>query len=249
MLSGTRSGLSDVSDLIISFIDVSPLDQVTSFKYLGLWIDPLLSFKHHIESITNKLSCNLAILYRSINCFTLQVRKRIVTQLLLPILDYADIVYQNTFETHLQPLNSIYNSLCRFILRCPYRTHHCSMYESLNWLPLNSRRHHHWLQCIFKCIHFKCPLYLKQYLIPFTSPYPLRHTQQPFFFVPKTNKEFSRWAFKFKAPSDWNILPNNIRIINSFCIFKNSLFYFLKMSSGNVFFTPIINIAILCIYA
>ena len=230
MLFGTRPGLGDVSDLSISFSDGSPLDHVTSFKYLGLWIDPLLSFKYHIESITNKLSCNLAILYRSINCFTLQIRKIIVTQLLLPILDYADIVYQNTFEIHLQPLNAIYNSLCRFILRCPYRTHHCSLYESWNWLPLNTRRHYHWLQFIFKCIHFHCPPYLKQYLIPFTSPYLLRHTQQPFFFVPKINKELSRRAFKFKAPSDWNTLPNNIRIINSFPIFKNSLFNLIKIS-------------------
>lgn len=177
---------------------------------------------------TNKLSRNLAILYRSINCFTLQIRKRIVTQLLLPILDYADIVYQNTFETHLQPLNVIYNSLCRFILRCPYRTHRCSMYESLNCLPLNRRRHYHWLLFIFKCIHFNCPSYLKEYLIPFTSPYPLRHTQQLFFFVPKTNKEFGRRAFKFKAPSDWNSLFNNIRTINSFSFFKNSIFCLLK---------------------
>lgn len=39
-----------------------PFVQVTSFKYFGLWIDPLLSCKYHIESITNKLSHNLAIL-------------------------------------------------------------------------------------------------------------------------------------------------------------------------------------------
>ena len=82
------------------------------------------------------------------------------------------------------------------------------------------------IQCIFRCIHFNCPPYLKQYLIPFTAPYPLRHTQQPFFFVPKTNKEFSSRAFKFKAPSDWNILPNNIRIINSFCNFNIFIFNF-----------------------
>lgn len=93
MFFGTRSGLGDASDLTISFTDGSPLTQVTSFKYLGLWIDPSLSFEFHIESIINKLSRNLAILCCSINCFTLQIRKRIVTQLLLPILDYADIVY------------------------------------------------------------------------------------------------------------------------------------------------------------
>lgn len=56
------------------------------------------------------------MLYRSINCFTKQIRLKIITQLLLPIIDYADVVYQNTADTNLKPLNVIFNSLCRFIL-------------------------------------------------------------------------------------------------------------------------------------
>uniref|UniRef100_A0A8C5DKI8 MRG domain binding protein n=1 Tax=Gouania willdenowi TaxID=441366 RepID=A0A8C5DKI8_GOUWI len=48
----------------------------------------------------------------------------IISQLILPIIDYSDIIYQNTTATILQPLNITYNSLCRFILHCPFRTHH-----------------------------------------------------------------------------------------------------------------------------
>lgn len=135
MLFGTRQGLGNSVDLTISFNEGSPLEQVLNFKYLGVWLDPTLSFTQHSETITKKLSCNLAILYRHINCFTFQMRKRIVSQLLLPTLDYADIVYQTTFDTHLQPLNVVYNSLCRFILRCPYITHHCSMYKTKLVIP------------------------------------------------------------------------------------------------------------------
>ena len=198
-------------------------------KYLGLWLDPQLSFKYHINSVVQRINYSLKILYRSINCFTLKVRKRIIAQLILPILDYADIIYQNTTDTNLYPLNVIYNNLCRFVLRCPFRTHHCIMYESLNWLNPKSRRQHHWLQFIFKCIFFNYPLYLKQYLEPFTSPYNLRHTDHPYFKVPtKTSLECGRRAFKFKAPSDWNGLPSSLRSITSFNIFKESTFTFLK---------------------
>lgn len=105
------------------------------------------------------------------------MRKQIVQQLLFPIIDYADIIYQNTSETHLHPLNVVYNNICRFVLRCPYRTHHCFMYDTLNWLPLYSRRRFHWLLFVFKCIYFNYPLYLKQLLVPFRSSYSLRHTQ------------------------------------------------------------------------
>ena len=193
---------------------------VKEFKYLGLWLDCQLSFKTHISSVIQKMNYSLKILYRPIQCFTLQIRKRIITQLILPILDYGDIVYQNTTATNLYPLNVIYNNLCRFVLRCPYRTHHCNMYESLNWL---SRRHFHLLLFIFKCIFYNYPPYLKQFMNRYTTPYNLRHTDHPFFTVPNTALECGQRAFKFKAPSDWNILPSSLRSITSLNTFKQSL--------------------------
>ena len=136
------------------------------------------------------------------------------------------ILFIRIRQIHLYPLNVIYNNLCRFVLRCPYRTHHCTLYESLNWLDPKSRRHYHWLQFIFKCIFFNYPLYLKQFLDPYTSPYNLRHTDHPFFKVPII---CGRRAFKFKAPTDWNGLPSSLRSITSFNIFKESIFTFLKI--------------------
>lgn len=38
-------------DLNISFEDGSLLSRVDLFKYLGIWLDPELCFKHHIDSI------------------------------------------------------------------------------------------------------------------------------------------------------------------------------------------------------
>ena len=198
------------------------------FKYLGLWLDSQLSFKFHINSVSKKKCFHLKSLYRSIECFSLQVRKRIITQLILPIIDYGDVIYQGTSEANLHPLSDLYNCLCRFILRCPYLTHHCHMYQSLNWLAPKSRRHIHWLLFIFKCNYFNFPPYLKQYLIPFSSQYNLRHTGQLFFFTPRINKESGRRAFKYKAPADWNNLPGSIRSISSFHLFKSSLFTYFQ---------------------
>ena len=118
MLFGTSYNFNNSSaELAIDFTDGSPLIKVDKFKYLGLWIDSEFSFRPHIDFIRNKIKSQST--YRSINCFTLQVRKPIVQQLLFPIIDYGDIIYQNTSETHLQPLNVVYNNICRFVLRCP----------------------------------------------------------------------------------------------------------------------------------
>ena len=97
------------AELAINCTDGSPLIKVGQFKYLRLWIDSEFSFRPHIDFIRNKINASLRILYWSINCFTLQVRKQIVQQLLFPIIDYGDVIYRNTSETQLQPLNIVYS--------------------------------------------------------------------------------------------------------------------------------------------
>ncbi len=228
MIFGSKHSLSRSPSLCINFNDGSPLERVDVFKYLGLWIDPELSFKPHIDYICKKAYSCLGMLYRSINCFSFQVRKRLISQLIFPILDYVDIVYQNTSEKILKPLNTLHNSLCRFVLRCPFRTHHCFMFESLNWLQPKSKQQFHWLQFIFKCVHFDFPPYLKQLLIPYTSPYPLRHMNYPFFTIPRIHKELGRRSFSHKAPSDWNNLPPSLKSITSFPSFRSNLLSYLE---------------------
>jgi len=223
-----RSSLHLLNNWSISLQDGTTLSKVEEFKYLGLWLDTQLSFKPHINSICKKVYGQLKSLYCSADCFSQQVRKRIITHLIFPILDYADAIYGNTTDLNLQPISVLYNSLCRFVLRCPYRTHHCQLYESLNWLLPKSRRQFHWSLLIFKCIHFNFPSYLKYYLIPFNTQYNLRHTVQLFFHIPRTHKGVGRRAFKFKAPSDWNNLPCSLRSISSFYVFKSSLFTYLQ---------------------
>ena len=55
----------------------------------------------------------------------------------------------------------LHNSPCRFVLRCSYRTHHCTLYESLNWLTPKDRRFFHWSLFTFKWIHFNFTFILK----------------------------------------------------------------------------------------
>lgn len=144
MLLCTRADPSLLSNWSITLLDGTVLEKNEEFKYLGLWLDSQLSFKPHINSITKKIFGCLKSLYCSVDYFSQEVQKRIEVQLIFPILDYSDVVYGNTFETNLIPLDVLYNSLCRFVLRCPFRSHHCLMYEALNWPALKTRGQLHW---------------------------------------------------------------------------------------------------------
>lgn len=107
MLFQKKPNSSFENSLKIKFLDQTPIKPTKQVKYLGLWLDSDLSFSTHIYNITNKLNYSLRILYKSINCFNFPVRKIIVSQLLLPILDYADIYGQNTTAFSLLTLPTI----------------------------------------------------------------------------------------------------------------------------------------------
>ena len=214
MLFGTKQNLASKTineSINITCLDGTHLHRVEQIKYLGLWLDSELNYKCHIDNIVRKINFSTGVLYRNRKCFTFTVRKKLVQHLILPIMDYADIVYQTAPKTNLLPINTLFNRLCRFTLDCPYLTHHCTMYEDLNFLSPTARRQQHWLQFIFKCIHFNYPQYLKQYMDPFTSNHHLRHCVQIYFKVPSNvSNSAGKESFRFKAPTAWNNLPVQI---------------------------------------
>ena len=190
MLFGTNCKLKSISgSCVIPCKDGTPLHMVEKVKYIGVWLDPTVSFKMHVDYTVHKVNCRLNMLYRSRNCFTRTVRKKLVDQLILPIIDTCDIVYLSASKCVLDALNKVYNRICRFILQCPYHTHRCLMYQTLQLPPVHIRRQIHWLQFIFKCIYFNYPQYLKQYLIQLTPNYQTRHATKLYFSVPRTSHQ------------------------------------------------------------
>ena len=149
-----------------------PLEHSSSHHF----VCPSIHLRFFIYHVLQKVNYGIGVLHRSRNCFTLSVCKIIASKRILPIMDYCDVVYQNAHKSDLAPLNTAYNRLCRFVLGCPFRTHHYTMYNRLKWPSLNVRWHMHWLQLIFKCIYFNYPPYLKQYFVPYSSNYQVRHS-------------------------------------------------------------------------
>jgi len=131
----------------------------------------------------------------------------------------------NTNEAALKPLNVVFNF--RFVLKCTFKTHHCVMCESLNWLQLKSRRDIHWFLFISKCPYFKCPSYLRELLLQHSALYPFRDMQSLVFKVPGIFSATGQKSFHYKA-SDWNNLPLLLRSIlfqvNSIPIYKHSMY-------------------------
>ena len=217
--------LSTINDPILS-LSGACIEQVTSYKYLGIWLDEDLSFKTHITDLAKKIKPKIGFLYRNRSCFSKVNRKRVIQATVMPILDYGDILYMHATDSVLKPLDAIYHSALRFITGANFRTHHCTLYTSVEWTSLTLRRKQHLTLFTYKALLGMLPLYLTELLNPITSNHNTRSQDMILLKVPKTNTKLGDTAFRVYAPCIWNAYQVKLKldVLVSFPIFKRFLY-------------------------
>ena len=95
------------------------LEVVTSYKYLGVWLEGTLSFSQHISKLQAKVKSRLGFLYRNRSSFTPAAKLSLIQMTILPILDYGDIIYRSAGEGALERLDVLYHSAIRFAPMLP----------------------------------------------------------------------------------------------------------------------------------
>ncbi len=98
------------------------LECVSSYKYLGIYLDTTLSFNDHVEYMKRKVNKRLVILCMSRTYMKPEQCTTLYKSLVLPLLDYGDIAYMNTSAQNLESLQIMQNRACRIILRLPRLT-------------------------------------------------------------------------------------------------------------------------------
>jgi hypothetical protein len=69
------------------------LEVVTSYKYLGVWLDCTLSFSQHISKLQAKVKSRLGFLYRNRSSFTPAAKLTLIQITIL--LGYGDVIYRS----------------------------------------------------------------------------------------------------------------------------------------------------------
>ena len=92
MIIGSSQRLNKIDS--ISFkIDNMDLDEVSSFKYLGIVIKNRLTWQDHVDQMFSKTNKKLGLLKRTRYCLPLDARLLFFNSYVQPLFDYADIVW------------------------------------------------------------------------------------------------------------------------------------------------------------
>ena len=79
---------------VITTYEGLELEVVTSYKYLGVWLDRTLSFCQRISKLQAKVKSRLGFLHRKLSSFTPAAKLTLMQMTVLPMLDYGNIIYR-----------------------------------------------------------------------------------------------------------------------------------------------------------
>ena len=119
MLIGGQQRLKSCSGVSIN-INESILERTDTFKYLGITINQYMTWSDHIESLVAKANQQIGLLKHVKHLLSCPARITLYNALILPILDYADIVWGNKDNVmFMKMLQIVQNKAAKTILDLP----------------------------------------------------------------------------------------------------------------------------------
>ena len=109
------------------------IEQVKYPKFLGLFFDGELSWKYHIDEVTNKISRVSGVLAKARHYLSLKTLQTLYNTMVYPCLSYCNIIWTSTYSTSLELLFMIQKRIITF---SKYRNESKPLFLSLKILNI-----------------------------------------------------------------------------------------------------------------
>ena len=219
MIIGSSQRLKSVGKFSLQICDEF-LDKTDCYKYLGVIINETLSWSDHVDYISTKINQRLGILRRIRHLLPIHTRELYVKSMILPLLDYSDIVWGDEHnKTLMAKVQLLQGKAAKLILD---KAKHSSATEAINeldWLVLSERRRQHRLSFVFKCMHGLIDWNFNFTHLRETHPYNTRHKDDVL--LPKFRCQWGQQRLTYQVIQEWNGLPVPTRNSNSLDLFMN----------------------------
>jgi len=213
--------LSTPSDLSIT-LNTDTIECVNQFKYLGLWLDPKLTWNVHCENTLKKMSGRANLIGRHHHSFNKRKLKLYCDSLVLSVLNYLLPVWGSISASKLEDFDVILIRMVKKILidksALPTPRLITDQFEKLDWLLVSERRDEAMLKFFFK--HFVMNNELNGLLSGMfrfrTTPLTDRLTRRERNLeVPRTKTVFGQSSFSYRVVQCWNSLPPSVQMQKS----------------------------------
>ena len=199
--------------------------QTDHTKFLGLYIDQNLNFKHHTNHIASKIARSIGILYRLSSYLPTNVLISLYNSLILPYLTYSIESWFSAPNYLTKQIETLQKKSIRTIFRLPYNDHTHEHFKNNNILKLTDLHKLNTCSLFYKYINN--PNSNTQNIAALFNTnsdqhdYNTRH--QNSYITPHYNKTRTQQCYKYTAIKFWNSIPDHVKDSNTAKKFKNQL--------------------------
>jgi hypothetical protein len=223
-----KRGASIVYDLTFGNQTITAKD---NHKHLGVIIQDNCKWAVHINSVVSKTSLLVNCLRSFKHYLNRKALETIYKSFILPIFDYADVVWDNCTDYQANMLEDLHLNALRTIIGTVRGTSHAKILIESGFSSLKERRRRHKLILFFKMINGICPDYLAELAPPLVSSRNQYHRRRPLERLePFCQTDIYSRSFIPSTTALWNNLPDNVKQFQSIGQLKN----YLRMQDSNI---------------
>jgi hypothetical protein len=205
------------------------LKRVYEIKLLGIVFDHDLRFDEHVQNLCKSISVKVSFLSRLRYVLPENTLNFIYKSLVLPLIDYCDIVYGFTYETHLNKLKVQQNIAARIITSSHCRESFDNLSSRLKWSSIENRLKFHATKYIYKATNGLASINSLDFFQTKRKINKRLGEDNKMLTIPKANYNFLKNSIFYNGVKLWNELPFEIRDSSSLKLFISQAKEFYKI--------------------
>ena len=198
-------------------LNASPIPYNYVFKFLGLYIDFKLNWKHHVKILHSKLSSACGIMFKIRNMIPTSVAKNIYYSIAYSHLNYCNIMWSSCYPSNMQALITIQKKLLRLIAKKNRWYPSTPLFWRLKLLKLNDINKLNTAIFVYNSINNLIPSPI-HYQYRVLDGYNLRNQRN--LAIPLHRSRQSELFVNIRGCKLWNSIPPSIREKPSIISFK-----------------------------
>ena len=220
MLIASRQKLSQFTESPSLTINENAIEQVTSAKSLGVYVDQNINWECHIENISKKIACAIGAIKRIRHLTPFNVLIKVYNSLIQPHFDYCNVVWGNCNKGLSEKLQRLQNRAARILMSASYDSNLDDLFRALGWYQRLEQKS----ILMFKTLHGMTPDYLRSRFVyrDNARAYRLRNTENKLV-LPQPRTDYLKRSFLYSGAQLWNNLPVDLRQASSLTDFKSKL--------------------------
>ena len=199
------------------------LERVANTKFLGVFIDEDLNWKHHTSQIALKVSRNIGVLNRVKYILSSEILLTLYYSMIHPYFLYCNIVWGGASQIALNSLVCLQKRMLRLISYSMYRAPSSPLFKKFGILKLQDIHKYQVYIFMYKFKHNMLPVSCSN-LIHFkvdAERYNFRKENE--FVMIKYQTEIRKKGISVLGPTLWNNLQDFVKQSCSVAVFKSRL--------------------------